>query len=325
MSVPEAPEWTPVPDDLGRLAAAYGVATEYWDQAGTLVQVGSATVAAVLMALGLDVSSHESIENAIEEKRLRDWRRMLPPVFVMREGEDLRLWVHVPDGAPARAWVDTEQGSRVELTQMDYWVESVEVDGQLIGEASFRVPGDLPLGWHTVHAESDATSSAAPLVVAPRRLDPDAIAGDRQWGFMTQVYAMRSEASWGIGDLHDLATLATWSGRDLGAGFVLINPLHAASPVPPMSPSPYLPVTRRFANPMYLRIEDVPEFGGMQPAVVEQIEQLAAELRRMNETADLLERDAVWAAKRTALEAIHRAGMTEERAGRVRVVPGARG
>ena len=118
MSVPEAPEWTPVPDDLGRLAAAYGVATEYWDQAGTLVHVGSATVAAVLMALGLDVSSHESIENAIEEKRLRDWRRMLPPVFVMREGEDLRLWVHVPDGAAASG-LDRHRGRRARRAHAD--------------------------------------------------------------------------------------------------------------------------------------------------------------------------------------------------------------
>ena len=163
---------------------------------------------------------------------------MLPPVFVMRQGDDLRLWVHVPDGRPARAWVVTEDGQRHDLDQMDYWVEPVDVDGVRIGEASFRMPGDLPLGWHTVHAESDGTAAHAPVVVAPRRLDPDAIAGDRQWGFMTQVYAMRSTSSWGMGDLHDLADLAAWSGRDLGAGFVLINPLHAASPVPPMAPSP---------------------------------------------------------------------------------------
>ena len=313
MTLPEAPEWTPVPEDLGRLAAAYGVATEYWDQSGTLVNVGSATVAAVLMALGLDVSTDESVGAAIEEKRLRDWRRMLPPVFVMRQGEDHRLWVHVPDGAPVVVWILTEAGERIDLGQMDHWVEPELVDGHPIGEASFRVPGDLALGWHTVHAESGASSSSAPVVVAPQRLDPEAIAGDRQWGFMTQVYAMRSEASWGIGDLHDLATLAAWSGSELGAGFVLINPLHAASPVPPMSPSPYLPVTRRFANPMYLRIEDIPEYGRMSAAVVEQVENLAAQLQRMNATADLLERDAVWAAKRAALEAIHRHGMTAER------------
>ncbi len=309
-----APEWEPVPDELGRLAAAYGVATEYWDQSGGLVKVGAATVAAVLQALGLDVSSDAAIAAALEEKRLRDWRRMLPPVYVMRQGDERRLWVHIGDGHPARAWIRTEDGQHLDLEQMDFWVEPVEVDGRLVGEASFRVPGDLPLGWHTLHAESDGESASAPFVSAPRRLDPAAIAGDRQWGLMTQVYAMRSTQSWGLGDLHDLATLAEWSGRDLGAGFVLINPLHAASPVPPMAPSPYLPVTRRFANPMYLRIEDVPEFARLAPAVSEQIERLATQLRRLNTSADLLDRDAVWGAKRTALEAIHQVGLDDARA-----------
>ena len=313
MSVPSAPEWRPVPDDLAQLAAAYGVATEYWDQAGQLVTVGEATVSAVLTALGLDVSDSASIAAALEEKGLRDWRRMLPPVFVMRQGQEQRLWVHVPDGRPAEVWVELEDGDRRDLDQMDYWVDPVTVDGVLIGEASFRIPGDLPLGWHTIHAASDGVPAHSPLVVAPARLDPAGVAGDRQWGFMTQVYAMRSRASWGLGDLHDLAELASWSGRDLGAGFVLINPLHAASPVPPMAPSPYLPVTRRFANPMYLRIEDIPEFGELADPVAGRIEELAALLRRLDLTADLLDRDAVWGAKRTALEAIHQVPLSAER------------
>ncbi len=313
MSVPEVPEWAPVPDDLGRLAAAYGVATEYWDQAGNHVHVGAATVAAVLHALGLDVSSGGSIAAAIEEIRLRDWRRMLPPVYVTRQGEDRRLWVHVPHGRPVHTWIETEDGQSRTLDQMDYWVEPVDVDGTLTGEASFTVPGDLPMGWHRVVAESEGLRATTPLVVAPYRLDPEAITGARQWGFMTQVYAMRSAGSWGMGDLHDLRTLAAWSGRELGAGFVLINPLHAASPVAPMSPSPYLPVTRRFANPMYLRVEDIPEFRRLSSAVTTRIEQLAAELRTLNATNELLDRDAVWSAKRVALEAIHLAGLTDER------------
>ena len=314
MSDPSAPEWRPVQDDLRRLADAYGVATEYWDQGGTLVQVGEATVAAVLTALGLDVSSAEAIQAALEEKRLRDWRRMLPPVYVMRRGVDQRLWVHVPDGRPAGAWIGLEDGAVVQLEQVDHWVEPVDVDGVRIGEASFRLPGDLPLGWHVIHASSDDQVAEAPLVVAPHRLDPDAIAGARQWGFMTQVYAMRSRQSWGLGDLHDLAELARWSGRDLGAGFVLINPLHAASPVPPMTPSPYLPVTRRFANPMYLRIEDIPEYRELAEPVAKGIETLAAQLSRLDLTADLLDRDAVWSAKRTALEAIFQVPLSPGRA-----------
>ena len=50
----------------------------------------------------------------------------------------------------------------------------------------------------------------------------------RSWGFAVQLYSVRSRASWGHGDLHDLADLATWSAGDLGADFVLVNPLHAA-------------------------------------------------------------------------------------------------
>jgi 4-alpha-glucanotransferase len=41
---------------------------------------------------------------------------------------------------------------------------------------------------------------------------------------------------------------------------MLINPLHAAEPVPPLTPSPYLPISRRFINFTYIRPEDIPEY-----------------------------------------------------------------
>jgi 4-alpha-glucanotransferase len=135
----------------------------------------------------------------------------------------------------------------------------------------------------------------------------------RSWGFTVQLYSLRSRRSWGHGDLHDLADLASWSARDLGAGFVLINPLHAAEPQPPVSPSPYLPMTRRYVSPLYLRIEDIPEFRLLDPAPRERVDALAAPLRARNTTAELIDRDAVWAAKREALEIIHRVRLGDER------------
>jgi 4-alpha-glucanotransferase len=135
----------------------------------------------------------------------------------------------------------------------------------------------------------------------------------RSWGFTVQLYSVRSRRSWGHGDLRDLADLASWSARDLGAGFVLINPLHAAEPKPPLSASPYLPMTRRYVSPLYLRIEDIPEFGRLEPGQRERIDALAAPLRARNVTADLIDRDAVWAAKREALEVIHRVPLTGAR------------
>jgi 4-alpha-glucanotransferase len=137
--------------------------------------------------------------------------------------------------------------------------------------------------------------------------------GGRSWGFTVQLYSVRSRNSWGHGDLHDLADLASWSARDLGAGFVLINPLHAAEPRPPISPSPYLPMTRRYVSPLYLRVEDIPEFQRLDAGQRERIGTLAAPLRARNATPDLIDRDAVWAAKREALEIIHRVPLSGRR------------
>jgi 4-alpha-glucanotransferase len=126
----------------------------------------------------------------------------------------------------------------------------------------------------------------------------------RAWGFTVQLYSVRSRASWGHGDLRDLADLAAWSGRELGADFVLVNPLHAAEPLSPVSASPYLPMTRRHISPLYLRIEDIPEYARLGAGDRARIDALAAPLRAASTTAALVDRDAVWTAKRAALEII---------------------
>jgi 4-alpha-glucanotransferase len=141
-------------------------------------------------------------------------------------------------------------------------------------------------------------------VVTPDRLSTTAALMDRRtWGLMAQLYSVRSSASWGIGDLGDLGQLAVVAAGK-GAGFVLVNPLHAAEPAPPVEPSPYLPTTRRFFHPMYLRIEAVPEYARLDPAARAAVEELAAGFRNANTVADLLDRDSSYAAKLSALELI---------------------
>ena len=135
----------------------------------------------------------------------------------------------------------------------------------------------------------------------------------RSWGFAVQLYSVRSRSSWGHGDLRDLADLTAWSGRDLGADFVLVNPLHAAEPRPPVSPSPYLPMSRRQISPLYLRIEDIPEYWGLSASDRARVEALAGPLRAASTTAALIDRDAVWAAKRAALELIRTVRLTASR------------
>jgi 4-alpha-glucanotransferase len=154
---------------------------------------------------------------------------------------------------------------------------------------------------------TQATQEIPPATVAPWP-------SQRQWGLCTQLYSVRSRRSWGHGDFGDLADLATWSARDLGADFVLVNPLHAAEPLPPVSPSPYLPMTRHYLSPLYLRIEGIPEYAELSPASRGRIEQLAAPLRAASSTRALIDRDAVWTAKRAALELIRQVPLSARRA-----------
>ncbi len=167
----------------------------------------------------------------------------------------------------------------------------------VLGKAPGAVPG----------AVSGAVSGeAGPPAVAP-------VPERRAWGFTVQLYSLRSLDSWGHGDLRDLAELANWSARDLSADFVLINPLHAVEPLPPVSPSPYLPMSRRWVSPLYLRIEDIPEYSSLDSAQRARVTALGAPLRAASGTAALIDRDAVWAAKRAALEVIRRVPLSPSR------------
>jgi 4-alpha-glucanotransferase len=294
---------------LVELARAYGVATEYWDWQGRHVLVPSTTIRAVLSALGVDASTDEAVQVGLEQADARPWRRTLPPVVVARQGWTPWVPVHLPYGASVTAWVELEGGGRRDLTQQDHWVEPRVVDGARVGEATFALPGDLPLGWHRLLARVEGpggvSTASSPLVVTPERLELAAtLSGERRaWGFMTQLYSVRSSRSWGIGDLDDLAELAVWSASDLRADFVLVNPLHAAEPVGVMEPSPYLPTTRRFVNPLYIRVEAIPEVAYM-PAAQRQLLEWQAEAAQATNTTDRLDRDACWTAKRSALQTV---------------------
>src|SRR6185436_12525088 len=125
--------------------------------------------------------------------------------------------------------------------------------------------------------------------------------GLRAWGWAIQLYAVRSRQSWGIGDLADLRQLAEWSAGALGAGVAVLNPLHAPLPIVPQEPSPYFPSSRRYRNPLYLRVEEVP---GASEADVE-VARLAAQGRALN-AQRRIDRDAVFRLKMAALDALWR-------------------
>lgn len=155
------------------------------------------------------------------------------------------------------------------------------------------LPGDLPAGYHTLRyldRERETKLIVSPGVCyLPEHL--------RVWGWSAQLYALRSAGSWGMGDCADLRQLGRWSARELGAGILLVNPLQATLPIMPQESSPYFPSSRRFRNPLYLRIEEIP--GAADQRL--DLERLAAAGAQLNGNRRI-DRDAVFKLKKDALE-----------------------
>lgn len=283
-----------------RLATSCGVATEYWDMGGTLHEVPDATINATLAALGVEATTGQEYEAALDKRRLDHWHRVLPPLWVVREQDTNGPWVHHPEGDPPLIWVELESGGRRYDLPCEP-KENLKTGQDRLTESRILLPPDLPQGWHRLWVQQDEGDRYdTALVVAPRRL-PEA---SRGWGLAVQLYSVRSRRSWGMGDLQDLADLGVWAADGLGADFLLINPLHAAALAPPMEGSPYLPVTRRFAHPIYIRPEAVAEHAYLPQDAAQRVAELAAGLRAHNTTPELLDRDEVWAAKSEALQKI---------------------
>jgi len=304
---------------LARLADAHGIATEYWSFFGERVSVPATTVRTILGAMGVDAPDEEAVEAALARVDERPWRELLPASLVSRPGAR-ELLVHVEDAHDVSLSIALEGGGWRDLPIPEQRPESRVVDGVPRWRLRVPVPHDAPLGWHTVHAwqrpfggEPDRHATCA-FVVTPERLPapPSREGRSRSWGLMAQLYSVRSRGSWGMGDFADLGDLAALAGAR-GADFLLVNPIHAAEVTSPIEPSPYLPATRRFLAPLYVRPEDIREVGYLSAADRAVVDEARRAVAASNVDAARIDRDAVWSAKRAALEVVFAAGRSAGR------------
>ncbi|OBI50860.1 4-alpha-glucanotransferase [Mycobacterium sp. E787] len=258
----------PVSDDLRRLAAAHGVATSYRNERREPVEVDSDVVIRVLGLLEVDAGTEAGRRRELARLDERDRAGLLPPTVAVRVGGR-------PQTRAGAALLVGEDGERIEVRD--------------------ELPGELVPGWYRLHTRDgrEATVVAAPAQV------PQA---PPTWGWMLQLYALRSAGSWGIGDLGDLREFIDWTASEHGAGAVLLNPLHAPGPTHPVQASPYTPSSRRFANPLALRIQDLAAYRRADPATRAELDALS-----VSASTPRIDYDLVWAAKRAALEVLWRA------------------
>lgn len=157
---------------------------------------------------------------------------------------------------------------------------------------------DLPFGYHTI---TDRGGVERSLIVSPGKCWlPDEL---KLWGWAVQLYAARSLRSWGIGDLHDLGSVARWA-KGHGANVLLLNPFHAVNPGPQQA-SPYFPSSRRLKNPLYIAVEAVPG-----ATTHPDFDDVVAAGRALNET-ETIDRDAIFELKMEVLRRVWETARSE--------------
>lgn len=302
---------------LVKLAKACGVATFYIDQLGDYTEITDEALVGVLDALGYPATTSENIENSLKRVQEKRNSELLPPTVVCFIGAKTIVPIHAEEAASSpekiHITLTLEDGSQYEEPLNNF--ETSEEDG-----LTLELPQDLPMGYHTLLAKVEdkngktVAHTQSTLICAPAKIPlPQSVKERHRWGYMTQLYSVRSKESWGVGDYGDLRRLLKDAGNIGKADFMLINPIHACAPVAPLEPSPYLPESRRFLNVTYIRPQDIPEYAQLSDSQRKEVEILHEGVEALNNNPNPMDINAAWNAKLPALKIIFKQPRSTER------------
>ncbi len=259
-------------EQLNLLAKEAGLEIGYWTVFGEWRAVPATTIRAFLSALGFPADNPRQVARSRQNLSEAPWRRTLPPVLVHHGLETppiIALVVPAEQALGELEWALVEEDGTVHLGRfkpadlpLD---EQRDLDGHRLQRRLFTLPRIPPYGYHRLEVFGaevlKAGTETMHVIMAPRRCHlPGSLKteGKRTWGFSPQLFALRSERNWGIGDFTDLRHLAEQTAAR-GGGVIGLNPLHALFPQHPDRYSPYSPNSRFFLNPIYVDPEAVPE------------------------------------------------------------------
>ncbi|WP_404379995.1 4-alpha-glucanotransferase [Caenispirillum salinarum] len=256
-------------DTLARLAEKAGIEPAYHDIFGNRHEADEADIRALLAALGVPASDTDEASRSLDDLERRDWGRLLPPATVLRTtGEQLATTLtHRRDRRDVvYSWVLIQEDG-LEMTGVAdpgdlATMDEAEIGGIAYERRSLPLPSHMAHGYHTLRLiDADgAVAAEGNVIVCPTACYTPhaALNGNRAWGVACQLYSVRSDIDWGMGDFSSLRTLAQGVAQN-GGHVVGLNPLHSLFPANPLHISPYSPSSRLFLNPLYIDVQAVPE------------------------------------------------------------------
>ena len=262
-SIEEAVERPGAGSVLDELAERMGIEPQFRNAMGEIVETSDETKRSLLAAMGVKASDELQAHAALEELDRAAWLRPLPPTQVLVATDQApAIELILPAGTREIAWRlrlenGTERTGRVRFGNLKL-IDTRTFGGVVRERRRLLLGGELARGYHHLTIEPDDASTT--LIVTPGKcwLPPGFDEGRRLWGIAAQLYLLRSDTDWGIGDFGDLRQLVELAAEH-GADVIGLNPLHAMFPDDPEHASPYSPASRLLLNILNIDVTSLPE------------------------------------------------------------------
>ncbi len=250
---------------LHKLADHCGILRGYDGTDGHWHGTTDETRVQLLAAMGIDASNEAKATLELQALDHEESDRLMPSVRVVRQGsaEAEGFSVRLPgaEGTHRITWhLELEEESGVTHT-LEGTDQPVHADLYLaIPNTDVLPPGYHELRLRICSGPSVTHAATQRYILTPRACPSPAelTDGRKVFGITTNLYTLRGDGNWGIGNLTDLKELIDHAA-DSGAAFVGINPLHALENRGE-GISPYYPISRFHRNRLYLDVEAIPEF-----------------------------------------------------------------
>ncbi len=263
-------------NSIDELTRRCGIATEFQNFNKEHTLIPREAQENILSSMGFEPTA-EGASAALTQLAHEEWSRVLPPIIIVREGETLGFEFNLPVAqadAGILCRIHVEEGGTLEqhFSPADLVIVARHEDaGQLYVRGSVTLDMEvLPPGHHRLALLAPSSKmelADTPLMIAQQTCyEPEPLrSGGKVFGTTMQLYTLRSERNWGMGDFTDLKNFII-AAAPRGVDIVGLNPLHALFPANPLHFSPYSPSNRAFINVMYIDAEAVPEFAACDEA-----------------------------------------------------------
>ena len=306
---------------LDYLIEQKGIDSSFIDAWGKPAEIKRESQQKLLQAMGYHIDDEDMLKTQLEAEATEYWLNPLSSVQVVRIGDNIVVKIRTSIDNAAKSHtlkfvfesgkaivhkffpVDTQLNATQEIDGIEWHEYSVELPKTVTKE--IYAGKSKSLGYHNLQLlMSNKISANCSFIIAPIACYiPKTIAqGKKIWGLSVQLYCLRSERNWGIGDFTDLTYLIHESAK-LGADFIGLNPIHSLYPAIPDVCSPYGPSSRTWLNYLYIdptKIESFESVAVQQWMKQNDVEHKLTQLRDL----DLVDYEGVAGIKREALKQV---------------------